>query len=59
MDGKDYTVEMFASVFSGKKKIMQNEETIFFDSKYVCTFAHTNLDTLEISYSHGLSEDFF
>lgn len=32
MDGKDYTVEMFASVISGKKKVMQNGETIFYDS---------------------------
>ena len=31
MDGKDYTVEMFASVFSGKKKIMQNEEIILIE----------------------------
>jgi hypothetical protein len=35
LDGKDYTVEMFASVFSGKKKIIQNGETLFNDSKYV------------------------
>ena len=57
MEGKDYTVEMLASVFSGKKKIMQNGETIFYESKYVWTLAHTNLDTLQISSSHGLSED--
>jgi hypothetical protein len=33
LEGKDYTVEMLASVFSGKKKIMQNGQTIFYDSK--------------------------
>lgn len=34
LEGKDYTVEMFTSVLSGKKKILQNGNTIFYDSKY-------------------------
>lgn len=33
LEGKDYTVEMFTSLLSGKKKILQNGQTIFYDSK--------------------------
>ena len=33
LEGKDYSVEMFTSVLSGKKKIVQNGQTIFYDSK--------------------------
>ena len=33
LEGKDYAVEMFTSVLSGKKKIVQNGQTIYYDSK--------------------------
>ena len=33
LEGKDYTIEMFTSLLSGKKKIVQNGQVIFFDSK--------------------------
>ena len=41
---------MLASVFSGKKKIMQNGQTIFFDSKQVCTLAHVNRYTADFLF---------
>jgi hypothetical protein len=33
LEGKNYTIEMFTSVLSGKKKILQNGQIIYFDSK--------------------------
>lgn len=38
LEGKYYSVEMFTSVLSGKKKIVQNGQTIFYDSKYNAAF---------------------
>lgn len=38
LEGKEYTVEMFASTLSGKKKILQNGSTIYFDSKHKSAF---------------------
>ena len=38
LDQKDYTLELFTSVLSGKKKILQNGQVIFFDSKYKSAF---------------------
>lgn len=33
LDGKDFAIEMFNSSLSGKKKILQNGQVIYFDSK--------------------------
>lgn len=38
MDNKDYTIEMFTSILSGKKKILQNGQVIYFDSKFKNAF---------------------
>eukprot|EP00347_Sterkiella_histriomuscorum_P010870 403374607 len=38
LDGKNYTIEMFTSVLSGKKKILQNGQIIYFDSKFKSAF---------------------
>ena len=38
LDNKDYTIELFTSVLSGKKKILQNGQVIFFDSKFKNAF---------------------
>ena len=35
LDGQDYTIEMFTSILSGKKKIIQNGQIIFYDKKSV------------------------
>lgn len=33
LDNIDYTVEMFTSIMSGKKKILSNGQIIFYDKK--------------------------
>ena len=38
LDNKDFTIELFTSVLSGKKKILQNGQVIFFDSKFKNAF---------------------
>ena len=38
LDGKDYTIELFTSVLSGKKKVVKNGTVIFFDSKFKNAF---------------------
>jgi hypothetical protein len=35
LENKDYTIELFTSILSGKKKILQNGQTLYFDSKYL------------------------
>ena len=33
LDKQDYTIEMFTSVLSGKKKVVQNGQVIYYDKK--------------------------
>ncbi len=33
LEGQDFTIEMFTSILSGKKKIIRNGEIIFYDKK--------------------------
>jgi len=38
LENRDYTIELFNSVLSGKKKILNNGQSIYYDSKYAYFF---------------------
>jgi len=38
MEGKEYSIELFNSVISGKKKILQNKQIIFQNEQYTGAF---------------------